>query len=104
MYIYVYLCTFMYNIYIVIIIKFQTIIFYLPQHLNNISNCPLTNGYATIWRETIRPDKFVGEPICRQANSSEKQFKTNKNNLPSLALKRQQQSFVMSLRQSQLFS
>ena len=41
-----------------------------------------------IWRETIRQDKFVG-----------KSGKINKNNLPALALKRQQKSFVMSLRQ-----
>ena len=50
-------------------------------------------------------DNSTGQ-ICRQANLSASQFggKINKNNLPSLALKRQQKSFVMSLRQLQLFS
>ena len=54
------------------------------------------NLAGTIWQEKIRRDKFVGKPIRRSANL---EGKINKNNLPSLALKRQQKSFFMSLRQ-----
>ena len=45
-------------------------------------------------------DNLAGQ-ICWQANLSASQFvgKINKNDLPSLALKRQQKSFVMSQRQ-----
>ena len=40
--------------------------------------------------KTICRHQFVGKPICRQANLAASQFggKINKNDLPSLALKR----------------
>ena len=52
----------------------------------------------------VEARKFRGtnlaEKICRKANLSASQFggKINKNDLPSLALKQQQKSFVMSQR------
>ena len=51
-------------------------------------------------QDDLAGDNLV-EQICWQANLSTSQFggKINKNHLPSLALKQQQKSFVMSQRQ-----
>ena len=52
--------------------------------------------YATIWWDQFGGKQLVGQ-ICQQVNLAASQFdrKINKNDLPLLALKQQQKSFVM---------